>query len=222
VSHPNRDGSHTLTLFLPFEGEDSFASSRTAADVEALFTKYFPDLVPLLPGLIEQWMRHSPASLVTTRTAPWAFGDWAVLVGDACHAVYPFYGQGMNSAFEDCSMLMRALGECHSDRAAGFQAYQEARRAHTDVLCELSKANFAELRQKVRSPWFLARKRLELVMHRVWPQKWVPLYTMIAHTTIPYGEALARSRRQERVLRFWFALLGVATVGGSVVYALSR
>jgi kynurenine 3-monooxygenase len=222
VSHPNRDGSHTLTLFLPFEGEDSFASSRTAADVEALFTKYFPDLVPLLPGLIEQWMRHSPASLVTTRTAPWAFGDWAVLVGDACHAVYPFYGQGMNSAFEDCSMLMRALGECHGDRAPGFQAYQEARRAHTDVLCELSKANFAELRQKVRSPWFLARKRLELVMHRVWPQKWVPLYTMIAHTTIPYGEALARSRRQERVLRFWFALLGVATVGGSVVYALSQ
>jgi kynurenine 3-monooxygenase len=222
VSHPNRDGSHTLTLFLPFEGDDSFATTRTAAEVEALFTKYFPDLIPLLPGLVEQWMKHSAASLVTTRTAPWAFGDWAVLVGDACHAVYPFYGQGMNSAFEDCSVLVQALDKCHGDRATAFQAYQLARRSHTDVLCELSKANFIELRQKVRSPWFLARKRLDLAIHRLWPKTWIPLYTMIAHTTIPYGEALARSRRQDRILLFWSALLALVTVGASVVYSLGR
>jgi kynurenine 3-monooxygenase len=220
VSHPNRNGSHTLTLFLPFEGEDSFATSRTPAEVEALFRKYFPDLVPLLPGLVEQWMKHTAASLVTTRTAPWVFADWAVLVGDACHAVYPFYGQGMNSAFEDCSVLIQALGECHGNRAASFHAYELARRAHTDVLCELSKANFVELRQKVRSPWFLARKRLDLAIHRLWPHAWIPLYTMIAHTTIPYAEALARSRRQERILLFGSALLALATVGLSVAYAL--
>jgi kynurenine 3-monooxygenase len=222
VSHPNRNGSHTLTLFLPFEGQDSFATSQTAADVETLFRNYFPDLVPLLPELVDQWMRHSPASLVTTRTAPWAFGDWAVLVGDACHAVYPFYGQGMNSAFEDCSVLLQALGECKGDRAAAFQAYQLARRAHTDVLCELSKANFIELRQKVRSPWFLARKRLDLAIHRLWPHAWIPLYTMIAHTTIPYGEALARSRRQDRILLFSSALLVLAAVSASLVYALGH
>jgi kynurenine 3-monooxygenase len=220
VSHPNLNGSHTLTLFLPFEGEDSFASSRTAADAEALFAKYFPDLIPLLPGLVEQWMRHAPASLITTRTAPWAFGDWAVLVGDACHAVYPFYGQGMNSAFEDCSVLMQTMGEYPGDRAAAFQAYQLARRLHTDVLYELSKANFVELRQKVRSPWFLARKRLDLAIHRLWPQAWIPLYTMIAHTTIPYAEALARARRQDRILLLWFTLLVLVTVGAGVVYAL--
>jgi kynurenine 3-monooxygenase len=222
VSHPNRDGSHTLTLFLPFEGEDSFASSRTAAEVEALFTKYFPDLILLLPGLVEQWMKHSAASLITTRTAPWAFGDWAVLVGDACHAVYPFYGQGMNSAFEDCSVLVQALDECPGHRAAAFQAYELARRTHTDVLCELSKANFVELRQKVRSPWFLARKRLDLTIHRLFPQAWIPLYTMIAHTTIPYADALARSRRQDRILLLWSAVVALATVGASVVYALGQ
>jgi kynurenine 3-monooxygenase len=222
VSHPNRNGSHTLTLFLPFEGEDSFASSTTTADVESLFTKYFPDLIPLMPDLLQQWMRHSPASLVTTRTAPWAFGDWAVLVGDACHAVYPFYGQGMNSAFEDCSVLMQALQDCNGERAAAFQAYELARRAHTDVLCELSKANFVELRQKVRSPWFLARKRLDLAIHRLWPKAWIPLYTMIAHTTIPYGEALARSRRQDRILLFSSALLALVTAGAGVVYVLGH
>lgn len=222
VSHPNRNGSHTLTLFLPFEGQDSFATTQTAAEVEALFTKYFPDLVPLLPELVEQWMRHSPASLVTTRTKPWAFGNWAVLVGDACHAVYPFYGQGMNSAFEDCSALMRALGESGAGRAAAFQAYELARRPQTDVLCELSKANFVELRQKVRSPWFLARKRLDLSIHRLWPKAWMPLYTMIAHTTIPYAEALARARRQDRILLFCSVLLGLMTIGASVAYTLSR
>jgi kynurenine 3-monooxygenase len=86
----------------------------------------------------------------------------------------------------------------------------------------LSKTNFVELRQKVRSPWFLARKRLDLAIHRLWPQAWIPLYTMIAHTTIPYAEALARARRQDRILLFWSALLALVTVGASVVYALGR
>jgi kynurenine 3-monooxygenase len=200
VSHPNRDGSHTLTLFLPHEGPDSFATTQSTADVQALFGKYFPDLVPLLPNLLEQWLTHPTGSLITTRTAPWSREDWIVLVGDACHAVYPFYGQGMNSAFEDCSALMAALAQHGSDRASAFAAYEQSRRPHTDTLAELSKANFVELKQKVQSPWFVARKRLDVALNRLLPKTWLPLYTMIAHTTMPYGEALARSRRQEKLL----------------------
>jgi kynurenine 3-monooxygenase len=222
VSHPNRNGSHTLTLFLPFEGEDSFATIQTAEEIEALFAKYFPDLAPLLPELVEQWMQHSPGSLITTRTAPWTFKDWAVLVGDACHAVYPFYGQGMNSAFEDCSVLMQQLDECPQDRARAFHAYELARRPQTDVLCELSKANFVELRQKVRSPLFHVRKRVDLTIHRLFPRTWLPLYTMIAHTTIPYAEALKRSRRQERILLFALTLMALATISASLVFAWGR
>lgn len=200
VSHPNRDGSHTLTLFLPFEGPDSFATTRTEAEVKGLFVKYFPDLVPLLPNLVDDWMNHPTGSLITTRTGQWHRDDWIVLVGDACHAVYPFYGQGMNSAFEDCSALMAALAQHRDDRAAAFTAYEQARRPHTDILAELSKANFVELKQKVKSPWFVARKRLDVALNRLLPDTWLPLYTMIAHTTIPYGDALARARRQERIL----------------------
>ena len=222
VSHPNRNGSHTLTLFLPFEGKDSFATTQTAEEVEALFAKYFPDLVPLLPELVEQWMQHHPGSLITTRTGPWTFKDWAVLVGDACHAVYPFYGQGMNSAFEDCSVLMQQLDECEQDRARAFHAYELARRPQTDVLCELSKANFVELRQKVRSPLFHARKRVDLMIHRLFPRTWLPLYTMIAHTTIPYAEALKRSRRQDHILLFALALMALATISASLVFAWGR
>lgn len=123
-----------------------------------------------------------------------------VLVGDACHAVYPFYGQGMNSAFEDCSALMAALARHPGRRADAFADYERSRRPHTDTLAELSKANFVELRQKVQSPWFLARKRLDVALNRLLPHSWLPLYTMIAHTTMPYGDALARARRQERIL----------------------
>lgn len=222
VSHPNLNGSHTLTLLLPFRGEDSFETLRTPAEIETLFTKYFPDLIPLLPDLVEQCMKHSPASMVTTRTAPWAFEDWAVLVGDACHAVYPFYGQGMNAAFEDCSVLVRELNECKGDREIAFERYELARRAHTDVLCDLTKAACVELRQKVRSPWFLARKRLDLAIHRLLPQAWTPLYTMVAHTTIPYAEALARSRRQDRILLLSSAALALLTMGAGLFYVLGR
>jgi len=214
VSHPNRDGSHTLTLFLPFEGEDSFATVQTPAEIERFLGKYFPDLVPLLPGFLDDWLTHPTGSLITTRTAPWSFGDWAVLIGDACHAVYPFYGQGMNSAFEDCCLLLGELDRQPRQVGAAFQAYELKRRKHTDVLCELSKANFDELRQKVQSPWFVWRKRLDVALNRLWPKAWLPLYTMIAHTTIPYADALARARRQEQIV-------ATSLVGMGALLALS-
>ena len=128
----------------------------------------------------------------------------------------------MNAAFEDCSVLVRQLTECKGDRKTAFQEYELARRAHTDVLCDLTKAACVELRQKVRSPWFLARKRLDLAIHRLLPQAWTPLYTMVAHTTIPYAEALARSRRQDRILLFSSVALALLTVGASLFYVLGR
>jgi len=158
--------------------------------------------LPSVPG------QQLNASIV----AQWRRDDWIVLVGDACHAVYPFYGQGMNSAFEDCSALVSALSTHRESRRAAFAAYEELRRPHTDVLADLSKANFVELKQKVKSPWFVARKRLDVALNRLLPEKWLPLYTMIAHTTMPYGDALARSRRQERILA-GVAMTLVASVG---------
>ncbi|HKO57472.1 MAG TPA: NAD(P)/FAD-dependent oxidoreductase [Thermoanaerobaculia bacterium] len=212
VSHANRNGSHTLTLFLPFDGPDSFATLATPSDITSFFARYFPDLVPLLPELLAQWTSHPVGSLVTTRTAPWHLGDWIVLVGDACHAVYPFYGQGMNSAFEDCSALAAALA-AHPSRLDAFRAYERSRRPHTDTLAELSKENFIELRQRVQSPLFVLRKRMDVWLNRLAPSTWLPLYTMIAHTTMPYGDALARARRQDRLLVSLAAACGVGVVG---------
>lgn len=208
VSHPNADGSHTLTLFLPWEGERSFAALRTRADVEKFFASLFPDLPPLAPALADEFFAHPTGSLVTTRTFPWHHRDRVVLVGDGCHAVYPFYGQGMNAALEDCLVLDEALARTPGDRAAAFRAYQDARKRNTDALAELAKQNFVELRDTANQPAFVARKRLDLLLSRLFPRRWMPLYTMVVHTTMPYAEAMERQRRQERVLR----RLGVTAV----------
>ncbi len=215
VSHPNRNGSHTLTLFLPHEGPDSFETVKTPDDIRTLFQKYFPDLLPMLPALVEQWTTRPTGALLTTKTAPWRFEDWMVLVGDSAHAVYPFYGQGMNSAFEDCSALLSALKLHGNDRARAFTVYELTRRPQTDVLMELSKANFVELRQKVSSPWFLARKRLDVALNRLMPKIWLPIYTMVSHTTMPYAEALVRARTQDRILAVSMAMGALAVCSGA-------
>lgn len=212
VAHPNYDGTLTATVFLPFEGPGSFAELTTPEKVAAHCGAEFSDLPELVPDLVEQFLSHPVGSLVTIRTAPWQHDGKVVLIGDAAHAVYPFYGQGMNAAFEDCSVLDKCLAA--GDLHAGLREFERRRRRHTDVLAELSKQNFLELRDGMRSPLFLARKKADLLLHRAFPTAWTPLYTMIAHTTTPYGDALARARRQDRLLAT------LSTVAATAITAL--
>ncbi|MER7129145.1 FAD-dependent oxidoreductase [Streptosporangium saharense] len=207
VAHPNRDNSLTGTLFLPFErfGE--------ITDPERFLAERFPDTRELMPYLAKEFAEHPVGHLVSVRTSAWHHRDRVALIGDACHAVYPFYGQGMNSALEDCTVLDRCLGDHPDDLGAAFAAYQRLRKPHTDVLDELSKRNFVELRDRLRSPLHLARKKADLLLARLLPGRWVPLYTMVSHTTIPYGEALDRAERQDALLR------GAATAAGVVLAA---
>jgi kynurenine 3-monooxygenase len=211
VAHPNHDGTLTATMFLPFDGPGSFAELTTPDRVAAHCAAEFADLPDLVPDLVDQFLSHPVGTLVTIRTSPWQHDGKVVLVGDAAHAVYPFYGQGMNAAFEDCSVVDTCLAG--GDLAAGLREFERRRRRHTDVLAELSKQNFLELRDGMRSPLFLARKKADLVLHRMFPRSWTPLYTMIAHTTTPYGDALARARRQDRALA---ALAALSTVAAGI------
>ncbi|KOX23077.1 kynurenine 3-monooxygenase [Saccharothrix sp. NRRL B-16348] len=218
VAHPNRDGSLTATVFLPFDGEHGFAGLTEPERVRSFFARRFPDTLVLIPDVVEQFLAHPPANLVTVRTSPWHVatdeGRGVVLIGDAAHAVYPFFGQGMNAAFEDCSVLDRCLAAHPHDLPRALAEFEASRRPHTDVLAELSKRNFVELRDKLRSPLFTVRKKVDLALHRMFPNAWVPLYTLITHTTVPYGEALARARRQDRVLGgVTAAVTGAALVG---------
>ncbi|WBB80947.1 NAD(P)/FAD-dependent oxidoreductase [Micromonospora sp. WMMD882] len=219
VAHPNRDGSLTCSLFTAHEGPVSFAALDSPEAVRAFFRQRFPDAEELMPDLVEEMTAHPVGHLVTVRTAPWRHADRVVLVGDAAHAVYPFYGQGMNSAFEDCLVLDGCLA-AHPDRAAALAAYEAARKPHTDVLAELSTANFVDLRDRVHRFGYTASAAADRVLSRLLPDRWASLYAMVSHTTTPYADALARARRQDRILRT--AGAGLAVTAGLAVAAAVR
>jgi kynurenine 3-monooxygenase len=200
IALPNPDGSFTCTLFYPFDGPESFASLRTKDDVNRFFSEQFPDAVPLMPDLADEFFAHPTGPLVTVRCSPWHHRDRVVLVGDACHAVVPFLGQGMNAAFEDCTVLHNCLLEKATDREAAFAAYEAARKEHTDTLADLAVYNFLEMRDKVGSRLFLLRKKWEILLHKLLGGWYVPLYTLVSFTRTPYADALRRARRQDRIV----------------------
>jgi kynurenine 3-monooxygenase len=149
---------------------------------------------------------------MTIRTSLWHYKDKVVLLGDAVHTVVPFYGQGMNAAFEDCSVLNACIDRHPGDWGAAFTAYQTLRKRNTDVLADLSVENFHELRDTVRRPIVEARKRTSIFLNRLFAQHSIPLYTMVSHSNLPYAECVERARRQHRIARW----LGLDLVVGAV------
>jgi len=157
-------------------------------------------------------------SLVTIRSRPWYVGGSVVLLGDACHAIVPFFGQGANAAFEDCLALEAALARHPADVARAFHEYEAERRPNADAIADLALTNFHEMRDRVASPLFRLEKRAEVVLNRLFPRWFLPLYTMISFTRIPYAEARARARLQARAMRGILALLTIAA--GIVLWLL--
>lgn len=198
IALPNPDGSFTATCFWPLEGENSFANLRSAEDVRGFFEEQFPDALSMMPTLAEDFFANPTSTLVTIRCGPWHHRDRAVLLGDAAHAIVPFYGQGMNAAFEDCVALDACLRESPSDRAAALAAFYQRRKPHADAIADLALENFIEMRDKSGSRVFQAYKKMERTLHGLIPEWYTPLYTMVSFTTIPYAEARKRARRQDR------------------------
>jgi kynurenine 3-monooxygenase len=220
IALPNRDGSFTCTLFWPFEGPHSFAALKTEEDVLGYFKEQFPDAVPLIPTLAHDFLHNPNGSLVTIRCQPWHMGGRVVLLGDACHAVVPFLGQGMNAAFEDCMVLDRCLAENGSDFEMAFRSYEALRKVHTDTLADLCLDNFLEMRDRVGSRWFILKKKSVILLHKLFPRWYLPLYTMIEFTRIPYADAVRRAQVQDRMV--WSVALLVFILVLSVIGIVLR
>lgn len=212
---PNQNGSFNGVCVLPAScdrrGPDAL---RADSDVRRFFTQHFPDVTPFLPRLTEEFSSRPASGFPTVRTSQWHYKDKIVLIGDSCHGVVPFYGQGMNAGFEDCIVLDQCLA-AHADTTDALVEYQQRRKPNTDVLADLSIANFTELCDTARRPSVAARKQVMLALNRLLGDRVLPLYTMVSHTTIPYEECVARARRQERIAR----LCGIDVVVGAMVAA---
>jgi kynurenine 3-monooxygenase len=206
IALPNPDGSFTCTLFWEFEGPRSFATTKTDSDVRRFFEEEFPDAVPLMPTLLEDFRNNPTGSLVTIRCAPWFYRDKVCLVGDAAHAVVPFYGQGMNAAFEDCVVLDECLERLSDNRERVFAEYFHRRKENVDALADLAIGNFIEMRDKTASKIFRAKKKLDHALEAALPGIYLPLYTMVTFTRIPYARAAKRAHVQDRIVQA--ALIG--------------
>ena len=200
IALPNPDGSFTCTLFWEFEGPRSFATTKTDQEVQRFFVEEFPDAVPLMPKLLEEFRNNPTGSLVTIRCAPWHYKDKVALVGDAAHAVVPFYGQGMNAAFEDCVVLDECLAEFPQDRQRAFAEYFSRRKENADALADLAVENFIEMRDKTASKVSRAKKKLDHLLEGLVPGIYLPLYAMVTFSRIPYAEAARHARRQDRIV----------------------
>jgi len=201
IALPNLDGSFTCTLFFPYEGPHSFATLQTPEQVQAFFEEVFADAVPLMPELTQDFFENPTGSLVTVRCFPWAFNDDVLLIGDASHAIVPFYGQGMNAGFEDCSVLNVLLDQHGSDWHTIFQQFQTQRKPDTDAMADLAVYNFEEMRDRVADPRFLLQKKIESRISAQYPGQWLPLYSQVTFSHTPYAEALANGQRQEAIMR---------------------
>ncbi len=199
IALPNDEGTFTVTLFLPNEGEPSFATVRSGAEAEALFQREFPDALALIPNLRSDWEQHPPGLLGTLYLDRWHQRGRAVLIGDAAHAMVPFHGQGMNCAFEDCVVLARCLAG-HADTAAAFAAFETERRPNASAIQQMALDNYLEMRDRVADPSYLLQRELEQALQERWPTRFVPHYTMVTFLHTPYAVALERTRIQQRIL----------------------
>ncbi len=202
IALPNIDGSFTCTLFFPFEGETSFATLNTKEKVRSFFEKTFTDASPLMPTLEADFFNNPTGSLVTVKCFPWIREDKFALIGDAAHAMVPFFGQGMNCGFEDCSVL-NSLIDKHKENWKNILAeYQTLRKPDGDAICDLALNNFVEMRDKVADPKFLLQKKIEAAFSKKHPDKWIPLYSQVTFSTqIRYSDALINGQKQEAIMQ---------------------
>lgn len=207
IALPNLDGSFTCTFFFPFEGLLSFESLDTEEKVLQFFREQFPDAVALMPSLLQDYFSHPTGSMVTIKCSPWHVKDRFALLGDAAHAIVPFFGQGMNCAFEDCTYLDECIGKRlqfadkdHLDWADLFAEYEQLRKVNTDAIADLAVENFVEMRDLVAQPRFLLKKAVEHALQERYPSQFIPKYSMVTFHRFPYSVALSRGKLQDRLL----------------------
>jgi len=200
IALPNFDGSYTCTLFLAHRGEKSFENLGDEPSVMHFFTENFPDAIPLMPTLIEDFFHNPTGNLGTIKCFPWNIGGKALLLGDSAHAVVPFYGQGMNCAFEDVRVLDQLIDKHSTDWETVYEEYSELRKLNTDAIADMAEENFYEMRDAVADPVFVRKRQLETSLEQTFPD-YFSKYSMVTfREDLPYSVAKEKGNAQDRLL----------------------
>lgn len=200
LGFPNTDGSFTCSLHMPFEGDPSFESLKSDDDIKRFFEETFPDVASHVPNLAESFRAHPANPMICIRCSPWTFQGKVALIGDAAHVLYPYYGQGANAGFEDCAALIECMEKHHDDWASVFKEYEKLRKPNMDAIADMCLEHYIEIRDLLGDPKFLLRKAIERKVNQLYPDRYTPLYTMIAFTCMPYVEALRIERAQSLMI----------------------
>jgi kynurenine 3-monooxygenase len=218
IALPNVDGSFTCTLFFPFEGDPSFNSLNSEEKVKSFFEEMFADVSQLMPTLVKDFFTNPTSSLVTVKCFPWIREDKFALIGDAAHAIVPFFGQGMNCGFEDCAVLNSLVEKYADDWDKILEEYQQLRKADADAIADLALNNFVEMRDKVADPKFLLQKKIEANFSAKYPDKWTPAYSLVTfRPDVRYSDALRRGNFQQDIMDEVMALDNIESTWDSPV-----
>ena len=209
IALPNADGSFTCTLFLAHEGPSSFAELQTDGDVEAFFQRHFPDALAMMPTLLEDFRNNPTGLLLTVRCRPWEYGKRLLLLGDAAHAIVPFYGQGMNAGFEDCTILDELASEYGENWEKIIERFNRERIKDGNAVADLALRNFIEMRDLVADPRFLLRKKIAAHLHLKYGDAFLPSYSMVSFSDTAYSVALQAADEQDRLLDRMLEIKGI-------------
>ncbi len=201
IALPNPDGSFTCTLFFPYEGDPSFSSLDSTEKARSFFKEQFADALALMSDFDQEWEENPNSSLVIIRCYPWTKNGKVALIGDASHAIVPFYGQGMNSGFEDCLVFDQLLEKHGTNWEPLFEEYQQLRKPDGDAIADLAMRNFVEMRDLTGDADFLLQKKIEARFAEKYPERWTPLYSLVTFSAqTRYSEAQALGQKQDEVM----------------------
>jgi len=202
IALPNLDGSFTVTLFLSYnEGEYNFNNLTTEKTIKAFFESQFPDALALIPNILEEFTNNPTGPLGTIKCSPWHYQGKNVLLGDAAHAIVPFYGQGMNASFEDVTVFNTVLEQHEGDWETIFKVYEKTRKADTDAIADLAIDNYYEMRDHVANPMFKEKRILEMALEKEFPEEYFSKYSMVTFKEdIPYSQAMKKGRAQDKAI----------------------
>ena len=200
IALPNNDCSFTCTLFFPMTGATSFETVKTEKDILDLFQSQFHDAIKLIPNLVEDFQKNSTGDLASVYCKPWHLGDKALLIGDAAHAVVPFFGQGMNASFQDCSTLAKLMGQNKNDWKTIFNTFSSVQVENGHAIADMAIENYLEMRDHVNDTEYKKRRNVELKLERMFPGQFIPRYSMVSFHQIPYAEVYQRGEKQFKII----------------------